>query len=232
MGETVETKAVLHAELGRIRYGPALELQRRLHARRREGQVPDVLLSLEHTPVITLGRRGKESHILASPEELARLGVEVFPIERGGDVTYHGPGQLVLYPILDLRGYRLDLHRYVRNLEEVMIRTAQAFGVRAQRRTGFPGAWAERGKLGAVGIHVNGWVTLHGLALNVDLHPNGFDLIVPCGLAGVRTVSIAELAGRPIPLGEAALVALNAFSELFGVDLIPVGGEVIRGWAS
>lgn len=118
-------------------------------------------------------------------------------------MAYHGPGQLVLYPILDLQSYGLDLHRYSRNLEEVMICTAKAFGVRAQRRTGFPGAWAKGRKLGAVGIHVNGWVTLHRLAPNVGLHPNGFDLIVLCGLARVRTVSMPSSPGAPSPWGEA-----------------------------
>lgn len=223
-------RTVLHADLGRIAYGPALALQRRLHALRREGWIPDVVLSLEHTPVITIGRQGDEGHILAPPEELARHEVEVYPVERGGDVTYHGPGQLVLYPILHLREAGLDLHRYVWNLEEVMIRAARRFGVEADRRPGFPGAWHGSGKLGSVGVHVRGWVTIHGLALNVDLHPDLFPLIVPCGIAGARAVSLSTLVGRPVSVAAARDAALAAFADVFGANLLPVDGEVVARW--
>ncbi len=227
-----ENRAVLHGDVGRMAYGPALELQRRLHALRRHNVIPDVLLTLEHEPVITLGRGARAEHVLASSQELQRLGVEVFPSERGGDVTYHGPGQLVMYPILDLKALGLDVHGYVENLEEVMIRTARAFGVPAYRKPGFPGAWTSQGKIGAVGIHVKGWVTLHGLAFNVDLTLNGFALIVPCGLQGVEAVALADLAGRPISILEATEQALRAFAEVFEVELVPVAGEVIRQWSS
>lgn len=224
-------KEVLCARLGRIPYGPALRLQHRLHGLRSHGAIPDVLLALEHEPVITIGRLGNESHILADPRVLGKLHVGVFRVERGGDVTYHGPGQLVLYPILDLRWHGRDLHRYIAGLEEVMIRTAQAFGVEAHRRSDFPGAWVGLRKLGSVGVHVKAWVTMHGLALNVDLHPNLFPFIVLCGLHGVEAVSLAELFGHPIPLDEAREVALRAFSEVFEVRLTPVGEEVLLRWA-
>jgi lipoate-protein ligase B len=220
----------LYADLGRVRYGPALDLQRRLHSLRREGKIPDVVLSLEHEPVITIGRGGDDGHVLASRDELLRFGVEVVAIERGGDVTYHGPGQLVLYPILDLRERGKDLHRYVGELEEVMLRTARELGVEASRRAGRPGVWHGQGKLGSVGIHVRDWVTLHGLALNVDLRPNGFRWIVPCGIAGATDVSISDLVGRPVSIEAARDTARAAFADVFGVDLSPVGEEVIAAW--
>lgn len=223
-------REVSYADLGRVRYGPALAIQRQLHSLRREGKIADVVLFLEHEPVITVGRGGDERHILASREELDRAGVEVFPVERGGDVTYHGPGQLVLYPILDLRRREKDLHRYVWEIEEVMIRTARRFGAEAARRNGFPGVWHDRGKLGAVGVHVRDWVTMHGLALNVDLRPNLFHLIVPCGVAGATAVSIADLVGRAVPMEAARDAARTALAHVFGVDLQPVAEEVIAEW--
>lgn len=223
-------KTALYANLGRVRYGPALAIQHRLHSLRREGRIGDVVLAVEHEPVITIGRRGEEAHILATREELAQAGVEVFPVERGGDVTYHGPGQLVLYPILDLRERGKDLHRYVWETEEVMIRTARVFGVEAVRRAGLPGVWHDRGKLGSVGIHVRDWVTMHGLALNVDLNPDGFGWIVPCGIAGAKTVSIADIAGVRISVEAAQDAACAAFADVFGVDLVPVAGEAIAKW--
>lgn len=223
---------VLYADLGRVRYGPALALQHHLHRLRQEERVSDVILALEHEPVITVGRAGREEHILASPEELARAGVEVFPVERGGDVTYHGPGQIVLYPILDLRARGKDVHRYVEDLEEIMIRVARAFRVEARRRAGFPGVWHERGKLGAVGIHVRNWVTMHGLALNVDLRPDGFRWIVPCGIPGARAVSLAELLGEPVPMAEAWDAARVAVKDVLGVELRRARREEVEAWTS
>ena len=221
---------VFYADLGRIKYRPALALQHHLHLLRREGGVTDVVLSLEHEPVITIGRGGSETSILAPHEELTQLGVEIASIERGGDVTYHGPGQLVLYPILDLRRREKDVHRYVADLEEIMIRIARSFVVEATRRAGLPGIWHERGKLGAVGIHVRNWVTMHGLALNVDLDPDGFQWIVPCGIAGAKAVSISDIIGHPVSMGGAREAALSAVSDVLGEELIPVGEEVIAAW--
>ncbi len=222
--------APLFADLGRIRYGTALALQHRLHHLRRERKIGDVVLSMEHEPVITVGRGGSEAHIRVSHDELARAGVEVFPVERGGDVTYHGPGQLVLYPILDLRNRGKDLRRYVWELEEIMIRTARDLGAEAGRRDGFPGVWHDRGKLGAVGIHVRDWVTMHGFALNVDLKPDGFQWIVPCGIAGAKAVSIADLVGESVPLARAREALRAAVGDVLGVELVPVGEEVIAEW--
>ena len=223
-------REIAHAALGRAPYGPVLDLQRRLHALRRAGRIPDILLSVEHEPVITAGRLASPDHILADPKLLERFKIKVYQVERGGDVTYHGPGQLVLYPILDLRQHGRDLRRYVACLEEVMIRTAGRFGVEAHRRPGFPGVWQGVRKLGSVGVHVRGWITMHGLALNVDLKPNLFSLIVPCGLHGVEVASLAELAGRPIPVEEARRVALEAFEEVFSARIVPLDKEALSRW--
>lgn len=225
-------KKVAHAALGVVPYGQALTIQRRLHRLRRDGQIPDLLLSLEHPPVITVGRLGRPEHILAPPRVLAKLGVEVHWVERGGDVTYHGPGQLILYPIFDLRGHGRDLRRFIASLEEAMLRVARAFGVEAHRHPGFPGIWQGLKKLGSVGVHVRGWVTMHGLALNVDLKPNLFSLIVPCGLHGVEAASLADFASRPVSLEEASRLLLEAFSQVFEVELTPLDAEVLARWSA
>ncbi len=223
-------RPVLVLRLGRVPYGPVLDWQRRLHLLRREGRVPDLLLSLEHEPVITLGRDATEADLLLPREELGRLGVEVHPIERGGAATYHGPGQLVLYPILNLRELGIGLREYVWRLEEVMIRTGKAFGVELFRRPGQPGAWHERGKVGFIGVFVRGWITYHGLALNVDLSPNGFSWIVPCGIPELSVVSLAELSGARIGVEEVEPLALSAFSEVFGMEVLALSGEEARAW--
>lgn len=211
---------VAHLKLGRMPYGPVLSLQRGLRELRRQGRIPDLLITLEHEPVITLGRDASEDHLLLPREELKELGVEVVPVERGGAATYHGPGQLVMYPIVHLRDRGLPLRRYVQLLEEVMIRTAWEFGVEAGRRPGFPGVWVGPNKLGFLGVHVQGWVTIHGLALNVDLNPNGFAWIVPCGLPQVTTVSLAELSRSPPGLEEVREAAVRAFAESFGAEVL------------
>ena len=154
--------------LGRVAYGEALELQQSLVDQRRQGHIPDVLLLLEHPHVITLGvRRGSRSNLVATPEMLAARGVELYETGRGGDITYHGPGQLVGYPILDLKPDRCDVHRYVRDLEEVLIRVAADFGVPATRVPGLTGVWSRRDKLAAIGVRISRWITSHGFALNV-----------------------------------------------------------------
>lgn len=216
--------------LGRAPYGPVLELQRRLHSLRRERKTPDFLLSLEHEPVITLGRVGRNEDLLLSQDELRRMGVEIYTVERGGAATYHGPGQLVLYPILDLRGLGLGVREYVRQLEEVMIRTGKALAVELFRRPGYPGAWHRKGKVGFIGVYVRGWVTFHGLALNVDLRPNGFAWIVPCGAPGLPVVSLAELSPDGCTLAEVEGLAHSAFSAVFGVELVEISPREVWAW--
>jgi lipoate-protein ligase B len=185
------------AELGRRPYAEVLEIQRAAAAARITGEIPqDVLLLVEHPPVITLGRGARDpAHLTASPALLAARGVEVFEVERGGDVTFHGPGQLVGYPILDLARHRQDLHWYLRQLEELLIRALGTLGVTADRTPGLTGVWTCGRKIASIGVHTRHWVTWHGFALNVSTDLSYFDLMVPCGISGVTMTSIeGELA--------------------------------------
>jgi lipoyl(octanoyl) transferase len=216
--------------LGVISYGEGLDLQKQLVEARQAGRIPDQLLLLEHPPVITLGVRARNdrSHVLASPETLHARGVELFETGRGGDVTYHGPGQLVGYPILDLRPDRCDVHRYVRDIEEVLIRTAAAFGVEAGRSAGLTGVWVGSEKLGAIGVRIARWITSHGFAFNVTTALDHFGLIVPCGITDKGVTSLQKILGRPIPLGEVADAALAAFAAVFERDPQPLPAESAR----
>jgi lipoyl(octanoyl) transferase len=203
--------------LGLVRYADALDLQKQLVEDRKADRIPDQLLLLQHPPVITLGvkSRGDRSHVLAAPAALARAGVELFETGRGGDVTYHGPGQLVGYPIVDLRPDRCDVHRYVRDLEEVLIATARAFGVTAARVPGLTGAWVGDRKLAAIGVRIARWITSHGFAFNVATDLDHFKLIVPCGITDKGVTSLDELTGRRIPMQSVEDAAIDAFSALF-----------------
>jgi lipoyl(octanoyl) transferase len=203
--------------LGVVGYAEALELQKSLVEQRKAGTIPDQLLLLEHPPVITLGvkTRNDRGHIVASADLLARKGVEVFETGRGGDVTYHGPGQLVGYPIIDLKPERCDVHRYVRDIEEVLIRTAAAFGIEAGRVEGLTCVWVGRDKLAAIGVRISRWVTSHGFALNVTTDLSHFDFIIPCGIVGRGVTSIQRLLGRAVPLEEVESAVTDAFAEVF-----------------
>jgi lipoyl(octanoyl) transferase len=188
--------------LGRVPYARGLELQAELVAERQADRAADTLLLLEHDPVFTLGRNARHENLLCAETALRERGFEVFETGRGGDVTYHGPGQLVGYPILELAPDRRDVHRYVRDLEEVMIRTCRDYGVEARRVPALTGAWVGDAKIGAIGVRIARWVTSHGFAFNVatDLAP--FDLIVPCGIRGRGVTSLELLLGRAVPLDE------------------------------
>src|SRR6478752_4215652 len=181
--------------LGLMAYADALSLQRSLVEERRAGAIPDLLLLVEHPPVLTLGVRGDggRSHILATPEALAASGIEVFETGRGGDITYHGPGQIVGYPIVNLKPDRCDVHRYVRDLEEVLIRVAADYGITGRRIDGLTGVWVGEEKLAAIGVRISRWVTSHGFALNHRTDLSHFGLIVPCGIADRGVTSLAEL---------------------------------------
>ena len=181
--------------LGRVPYQEALAMQRALVTERQAHRVDDLLLLLEHPPVITLGVRGDggRQHIVAGDETLSARGIEIVEAGRGGDVTYHGPGQLVGYPIIDLSPDRRDVHRYVRDLEEVLIRVAADFGITAGRAEGLTGVWVGSRKLAAIGVRISRWVTSHGFALNVTTDVSAFDLIVPCGIADRGVTSLAQL---------------------------------------
>lgn len=202
---------------GRIAYEAALELQAELVERRRSGEIPDTLLLLEHPHVITLGSSGRASHLLASREELAARGIGLHEAGRGGDVTYHGPGQLVGYPILDLRPDRKDLHRYLRSLEAVLIRALESFGLAGGRDGAATGVWVGGAKVAAIGIRVSsGWITSHGFALNADTDLSYFGAIVPCGLEGRPVTSVSKLLGRRVPPETVAPAVVEAMAAEFG----------------
>jgi len=204
-------------------YAAALELQRRLAAARVNGELTDdILLLLEHPRVITLGRRARQSNVVATAEALAGRGVELHEVERGGDVTYHGPGQLVGYPILDLTHHRRDVHWYLRQLEEVLLRALSSFGVSGLRVPGYTGVWVEDRKIASIGVHVTRWVTFHGFALNVCTDLDDFDLIVPCGIDAVQMTTLEREAGRACSVAQVAPQVARFFGEIFGLAMQPV----------
>ena len=206
--------------LGLVRYANAVELQRTLVSERQRGAIADQLLLLEHPPVITRGVRAGADNVLASAAVLRRRGVEVHDARRGGDVTYHGPGQLVGYPILLLKPDRCDVHRYVRDLEEVLIRAVAGFGVRATRIEGLTGIWVGNDKLAAIGVRLSRWVTSHGFALNVATDLDDFALIRPCGLADRGVTSLARLTGTEVSDVAVADCVAGRFAEVFDREIV------------
>lgn len=208
-------------------YDKALEMQRTLVEERKADRIPDTLLLLEHPHVLTLGVRkgGGRANILAPPERLDTLGVAVFEAGRGGDVTYHGPGQVVGYPIIDLKPDRQDVHRYVRDLEAVLIRTCADFGVTARRLDGFSGVWVDhpsRGleKVAAIGVRISRWVTSHGFALNVNTDLDFFRLIVPCGISDRGVTSLQSQLGAPLAMDLVEAALTQRFAEVFTRQLV------------
>jgi lipoyl(octanoyl) transferase len=248
-------KELLVVDLGLIEYAAAWELQRRVVAARKARAIPDVLLLCEHPHVITLGRSGKISNLRAPDSMLRQMGVTFFETNRGGDITYHGPGQLVGYPILNLGEIRRDVAWYVRSLEEVMIRATADFGVASKRVPGCTGVWVEvaRGfavepgeevkeveeahevkdeeKIGAIGVHISRWVTSHGFAYNVSTDLRYFDLIVPCGIAGKRATSLDKLLGRSVEVDEVSALIATHFGEIFGLTPRAAGREELDALA-
>ena len=211
-------------KLGLTPYAEALVLQEELVARRKRDEIPDQLLLLEHPHVITLGRAANRANVLADDATRARLGVELFETGRGGDVTYHGPGQLVGYPIVKLPPGHQDIRRYVRNIQEVLIRAARDFGVEAEPRGGdFVGVWVGAEKLAAIGVRVSRWVTMHGFAFNVATDLNYFQLIIPCGIRGHGVTSLQKLLGRPLEMGAVVESVTRHFGEVFDREMV-VGG--------
>ena len=206
-------------QLGSVGYAEGLRLQRELVAQRKAAAIPDTLLLLEHPHVYTLGRSAKREHLLVSDEQLRALGAQVFETERGGDITYHGPGQLVGYPIFDLTKHRRDIAWFMRSLEEVFIGVARDFGVEAGRLAGAPGVWVGNDKLVAMGVHVSRWVTSHGFAFNVSTDLRRFDWIVPCGLHGKGVTSLEKLLGTPVPMKAAVDRVVEHFGRVFAFDM-------------
>jgi lipoyl(octanoyl) transferase len=213
-------------DLGLVPYGRACELQRQAVDARKNGAIPDVLLLCEHPHVITLGRNGKREHLRAANQLLEQMKVEFSATDRGGDITYHGPGQVVGYPILDLAEHRRDVRWFVERLEEIMIRTTADFGAAAERIAGRHGIWVEtpRGeeKLASLGVHLSRWVTSHGFAYNVSTDLRYFDLIVPCGIADKRVTSLEQLLGRAVSSGEVQPRLVTHFGEVFSRKLQPI----------
>lgn len=205
-------------ELGRLDYAAAFELQQELVAQRKQGLIGDQLLLLEHPHVITLGRNGKLENLLAGDEVLRRAGISFFPTDRGGDVTYHGPGQLVGYPIIDLRDWKRDVVGYVRAIEQVIIDTLAGFGIEAGRIPKLTGVWVGERKIAAIGVHISRWVTSHGFALNVHTDLSYFQYIVPCGLTKPVT-SMAQL-GVAADLPEVSRSLAGRFGQVFGCEML------------
>jgi lipoyl(octanoyl) transferase len=230
-------------DLGRIAYGEGVALQQCLVAARKNGTIPDLLLFCEHPHVITLGRNGKRENLHVSEGVLREKGVEFHHTNRGGDITYHGPGQVVAYPILDLNGIRRDVVWYVRQLEQSMIEATAAFGVRAFRIPGCTGVWADGNaggdansggheKLASIGVHISRWVTSHGFAYNVSTDLSFFDLITPCGIAGCRATSLEKLLGTSVTRADAIARLSQGFSNTFGLEVVPADLSELRRWLS
>jgi lipoyl(octanoyl) transferase len=210
---------MLFCRLGTVDYAEAHRLQKELQAKRISGEIGDTVLLLEHPPVLTMGRSAKEQHVLAAPEVLVARGISVHEVGRGGDVTYHGPGQLVAYPIIDLKPDRRDVRKYMWSLEETMIRTCADFGLSATRVEGLNGAWIGDRKVGAVGVRISRWVTMHGLALNANSDLTHFDLIVPCGIQDKKVTSLSAEIGRTVFATDVIDPLARHFAELYDTDV-------------
>ena len=202
-------------ELGLIEYQEAYNLQRNLHRQRVEGKIPDVLLLLEHPPTITIGKSGTPDNVLVSRERLAREGISVFFTDRGGDVTYHGPGQLVGYPLVDLRQRGKDLHGYVKKLEEVILRILKDFSIRGDRDECHPGVWVDGEEIAAIGLSLRNWVSMHGFALNINVDLEHFSFVNPCGFSDRRVTSMSKILGSHVPMHEATNSLITHFCRVF-----------------
>ncbi len=209
-------------KLGNVPYRKALEIQLKLLEMRTNGEIGDTLLLLEHPPTFTIGRRGNMGNLLAAKNYLSKAGIHFEVISRGGDITYHGPGQLVGYPIMDLNGMGRDVHKYLRNLEETIILSLADFGIRGRRIKGITGVWTKWHKIASIGVGVRRWVTYHGFALNVNTDLSYFDMIVPCGIENVKMTSIQRWLGKKeyIDMPEAEDSIIKAFSQIFNITNI------------
>jgi lipoyl(octanoyl) transferase len=234
MDDHQSLKDILVCDLGLTEYGDVWKSQRELFQLRTQGQIPDLLLLTEHTHVYTIGKSGSDSHLLVSRSELDAEGVDVFHIDRGGDITYHGPGQLIAYPILDLQNFYFDVHRYLRDLEEVIILTLKEYGIRGERDPRYTGVWVGGKKLAAIGVKVSRWITMHGVAINVSPDLTYFDHIVPCGIAGCRITSVEALLSRRIDLNEFRRLFVGAFKKVFGVNAVFISSNELHtpSWKS
>ena len=219
-----DTIALEVRDLGLIPYAEALALQSDLVGRRRTGDIPDQLLLLQHPHVITLGTAASRSHVLADESRRRELGIDLVDVGRGGDVTYHGPGQLVGYPILDLKPDRKDVHQYLRDLEAVLVHTLDEMGIRGEPVPNLTGVWVDGRKIAAIGVRISsGWITSHGFALNVSNDLSFFETIVPCGIQDVSVTSVSQELGRPFAVPDILGMVSEAFSEMFGRSIFLEG---------
>jgi lipoate-protein ligase B len=204
------------SNIGRTQYATAWLLQQRLWDLRNSGSIEDTLLLTEHEHAYTFGKSGDNNHLLASEEELKSEGIDVFYIDRGGDVTYHGPGQIVGYPIIDLNNYFQDIHRYLRSIEEVIIRTLEKFGISAEREKDLTGVWVNGEKIAAIGVKVSRWITMHGFALNVNTELEKFDRIIPCGIFHKGVTSMQKVLGKEVSPDSVRIGIVDSFANVFG----------------
>ena len=212
-------KRLFKINLGRTRFGDTWTLQRKFVDLRYQNRIPDTLLLTEHEPVITMGRATAKSNLLCSPDELKRRSIDLFEIERGGDITFHGPGQLVAYPILDLNARGRDLHQYLRDLESLIIATLGELDIKAGTRKGLTGVWVGKHKLAAIGVAVSRWISYHGLALNVNTDMDYFKLINPCGITEYPVGSISQMLGKEIDINTVADLLADKFSRMFYYEM-------------
>jgi len=216
-------------KVGLVEYGEAYQLQKRLQRKRLDGEISDVLLLLEHPPTLTIGRSGTLENVLASREQLTQEGISLFFIERGGDVTYHGPGQLVGYPIIDLSKRGKDIHRYVHDLEDVLMRTLKDFSITAARDESHAGVWVQQQEVAAIGVSIRRWVTMHGFALNVNPNLEHFSFINPCGLSDRKATSMSQLLGREVPMEAVIKQIVAHFSEVFETRIEIGSPKALKG---
>jgi lipoate-protein ligase B len=215
----LEPKKLYKVYLGQTKFRYAWDLQKRLVDLRSEGRIPDILLLTEHEPVITMGRGTAKGNLLVSSESLRERGVDIYEIERGGDITFHGPGQLVAYPIIDLHNRGRDLHKYLRDLEILIIDTLGDLGLEARTKKGLTGVWVGDHKLAAIGVAVSRWITYHGLALNVNTDMDNFKLINPCGITEYPVGSVSQILGREMDMKEVADLLAKNFARLFEYEI-------------
>ena len=219
---------LLVSNINRTRYLDAWTFQQKICELRQSGTISDVLLLTEHENVFTLGKASNANHILASEAELKATGTDVFQIDRGGDVTYHGPGQIVAYPILDLNNYSLDIHWYLRSLEEVIIQALSKFHIAANREKEMTGVWVGGEKIAAIGVKVSRWVTMHGFALNVNTDLTKFDRIIPCGIFHKGVTSMKKILLHEIELEDVRAALINSFADIFKCHIVPIEKDILN----
>jgi lipoyl(octanoyl) transferase len=224
----LEFRECLFAWLGRISYADALNLQMQICDLKKKGFDKDVLLLLEHPPTITLGRSAKRDHLLVKEEFLKSQGIDLWNVDRGGDITFHGPGQLVGYPILSLHAQERDVHQYMHNLEESMIRLLETYGIAGCREHALTGVWTNSGKIAAMGVHISRWITRHGFALNVNTDLSFYDFIIPCGITGRKVTSMQHILSHSSDMEEAVERYIPIFGALWNRTMIMIDEANLR----